>query len=97
MGQLSFESKFTGKRPSVSNTLRIIITMPRASRQTAYWVCVAFMAAGLAGCAETSYPSLPNLPSANDSSLLTPSEQEKAIKDLSAERAQASEQQKSSR
>lgn len=71
--------------------------MPRALRQTAYWVCVALVGVGLAGCAETTYPSLPDLPSANDSSLLSPTEQQKAIKDLSAERAQSGEAGKSSR
>lgn len=70
--------------------------MPRALRRTAYWVCVAVVGAVLAGCAETTYPSLPGLPSSSDSSLLTPTEQQKAIKDLSAERAQASEVGKSS-
>lgn len=58
--------------------------MPRALSKTAYWVCVAVLAAVCAGCAETTYPSLPTLPSVGDS-LLTPSEQQKAIKDLSQE------------
>jgi hypothetical protein len=49
----------------------------------------------LAGCAETTYPSLPGLPSGGDS-LLTPTEQQKAIRDLSAERAQTGEVEKPS-
>jgi hypothetical protein len=61
--------------------------MPRALNKTAYWVCVAVMGAVLAGCAETTYPSLPSLPSVGDS-LLTPTEQQKTIKDLSGDKAQ---------
>jgi hypothetical protein len=38
----------------------------------------------LAACAEATYPDLPRLPSAGDS-LLTPTEQQRAIKDLSEE------------
>jgi hypothetical protein len=44
----------------------------------------------LAGCAETTYPELPSLPTGSES-LLTPSQQEKAIKDLSATRSQTGE------
>jgi hypothetical protein len=69
--------------------------MPRALNRTAYWVCVALVGAVLAGCAETTYPSLPGLPSGGDS-LLTPTEQQKAIRDLSAERAQTGEVEKPS-
>ena len=65
--------------------------MPRALRRTAYWVCVSVVGASLAGCAETTYPTLPSLPSGSDS-LLTPTQQEKAIKDL--ERSQTGEQDK---
>jgi hypothetical protein len=75
---------------SVPATLRIII-MPRAMTRTAYWVCIAVIGASLAGCAETTYPTLPGLPSGGDS-LLTPTQQEKAIKDL--ERSQTGEQDK---
>jgi len=65
--------------------------MPRATKRTAYWVCVAVIGASLAGCAETTYPTLPSLSSGSDSSLLSPTEQQKAIKDLSEERAQTGE------
>ena len=75
---------------SVPATLRIIV-MPRAMKRTAYWVCVAVIGASLAGCAETTYPSLPSLPSGGDTSLLSPADQQKAIKDLSAERSQTGE------
>jgi hypothetical protein len=61
--------------------------MPRASARIAYWVCVAVFSAVLAGCAETTYPSLPSLPSVGDS-LLTPTEQKKTIKDISGDTAQ---------
>ncbi len=67
--------------------------MPRALTKTAYWVCVAVLGGLLAGCAQATYPSLPTLPSGGDS-LLTPTEQQKAIKDLSAERAQTGEVEK---
>jgi hypothetical protein len=72
---------------SVSITLRIIV-MPRASARIAYWVCVAVLGAVLAGCAETTYPSLPTLPSVGDS-LLTPTEQQKTIKDISGNKPTA--------
>lgn len=58
--------------------------MPRALRKMAYLVCVAAAAAVLAGCAETTYPDLPGVPSAGDS-LLSPTEQQRAIRDLSEE------------
>ena len=64
--------------------------MPRALSRIVCWVCVALAGAVLAGCAEATYPTLPSLPSVGDS-LLSPSEQQKAIKDLSAERAQTGE------
>ena len=72
-------------------TLRIII-MPRALSKIVCWLCVAVAGMVLAGCAETSYPSLPTLP--NIGNLLSPSQQEKAIKDLSSERAQTGETEK---
>jgi hypothetical protein len=59
--------------------------MPRALTTIAYWVCVAAMGMVLAGCAETTYPSLPGLPSESER-LLTPTQQEKAIKDIGGER-----------
>jgi hypothetical protein len=68
--------------------------MPRALSKTVCWVCVAIVGAFLAGCAETTYPSLPSIPSASDS-LLSPTQQEKTIKDLSAERAQTGQVEKS--
>jgi hypothetical protein len=61
--------------------------MPRALTRLAYWVCVAVLGAVLAGCAETTYPSLPTLPTVGDS-LLSPSEQQKTIKDISGDKAQ---------
>ncbi len=64
--------------------------MPRALSRIAYWVCVAVLGSVLAGCAETTYPSLPTLPTVSDS-LLSPSEQQKTIRDLSGEKAQAGE------
>jgi hypothetical protein len=64
--------------------------MPRASKRIAYWVCVAVLGSVLASCAETTYPSLPTLPSVGDS-LLTPTEQQKTIRDLSGEQAQTGE------
>ena len=67
--------------------------MPRASARTAYWVCVAVSLAVLAGCAESIYPSLPPLPPVGDS-LLTPTEQQKTIKDLSEDKAQKGQVQK---
>ena len=67
--------------------------MPRASARMGYWVCVTVSLAVLAGCAESSYPSLPTLPSVADG-LLTPTEQQKAIKDLSRDKAQTSQVQK---
>jgi hypothetical protein len=73
-------------------TLRKTI-MPRAITIIAYGVCVALMGAALSGCAETTYPSLPGLPSVGDS-LLTPNEQEKAIKDLSGPKSQTGEVEK---
>jgi hypothetical protein len=64
--------------------------MPRALSKIVCWVCVAFAGTFLAGCAETTYPTLPGIPSVGDS-LLSPTQQEKTIKDLSAERAQTGE------
>lgn len=57
--------------------------MRRGLKLTALLICAAG-AAALSGCAETIYPRLPNLGGVG-STLLTPSEQEKAIKDLTAE------------
>lgn len=57
-------------------------------------VILGFWVAGLAalsGCAETIYPRLPNLGGIRDK-LLTPTEQEKAIKDLSTEQKTHGEQ-----
>lgn len=59
----------------------------------AYWVCVAISSVVLAGCAETAYPSLPTLPPVGDN-LLTPTEQQKTIKDLSGDKAQTGQVQK---
>jgi hypothetical protein len=67
--------------------------MPRALTRIAYWVCVAVFGAFLAGCAETTYPTLPPLPSGGDS-LLTPTEQQRAIKDLSGTKSQTGETEK---
>ena len=67
--------------------------MPRTLSKAVCWVCVVLAGALLTGCAETTYPTLPSLPSVGDS-LLSPSEQEKKIKDLSAERAQTGEVEK---
>ena len=64
--------------------------MPRTLSKAVCWICIVLAGAVLAGCAETTYPTLPSLPSVGDS-LLSPTEQEKAIKDLSAERAQTGE------
>jgi hypothetical protein len=61
--------------------------MPRTLTKAVCWVCVVLAGAVLVGCAEATYPTLPSLPSVGDS-LLSPTEQEKTIKDLSAERAQ---------
>jgi hypothetical protein len=57
--------------------------MRRGLKLTALLMCLAGSAA-LSGCAETIYPRLPDLGGVG-STLLTPSEQEKAIKDLTAE------------
>jgi hypothetical protein len=67
--------------------------MPRALTKLAYWVCVAALGATLAGCAETTYPSLPSLPSVGDS-LLTPTERQKTINDLSGDKAQTGQAEK---
>jgi hypothetical protein len=67
--------------------------MPRALSKIVCWVCIASLGAALAGCAETTYPTLPTIPSVGDS-LLSPTEQQKAIKDLSSERAQTGEVEK---
>jgi hypothetical protein len=64
--------------------------MSRALTKIAYCVCIAFLGAVLAGCAETTYPNLPDLSPSTDR-LLTPTEQQKAIRDLSGERAQTGE------
>jgi hypothetical protein len=72
-----------------------MIIMPRALAKIAYWVCIGVVSAALCGCAETTYPSLPSLPSSNDS-LLSPAQQEKTIKDLSAEKSQTGEEKGSS-
>jgi hypothetical protein len=60
--------------------------MLRGIKLTAFAVCV-FGTAALAGCADTIYPRLPSLTS-NAGSLLTPTEQQKAIQDLTAEQKQ---------
>jgi hypothetical protein len=60
--------------------------MSRALTKIAYCVCIASLAATLVGCAESSYPSLPGLPSANER-LLTPTEQQKVIRDIGGESA----------
>jgi hypothetical protein len=57
--------------------------MRRGLKLTALIICVAGSAA-LSGCSESIYPRLPNLGGIG-STLLTPTEQEKAIKDLTAE------------
>ena len=67
--------------------------MPRGLRLTAFWVCIAVAGVTLAGCAETTYPELPTVPAVRDS-LLTPSEQEKAIRDLSSEKVHGSQAEK---
>ena len=64
--------------------------MPRALTKIAYCVCIALLGAVLAGCAETVYPSLPDLTPSNDR-LLTPSQQEQAIRDLSGDKSQTGE------
>ncbi len=53
-------------------------------------VCV-LASAGLAGCADTVYPRLPDLGGIG-STLLTPTEQKKAISDLAAEQKNAGTQ-----
>ncbi len=57
--------------------------MLRGFKMTALVLCVACSAA-LSGCAETIYPRLPDLGGVGGN-LLTPKEQEKTIKDLTAE------------
>jgi hypothetical protein len=57
--------------------------MLRGYKLMAVALCVVSMA-GLSGCAETIYPRLPDLGGIGKN-LLTPKEQEQAIKDLSAE------------
>jgi hypothetical protein len=84
---------FSWTRLGWSNIEETMIIMPHALKQMAYWVCIAASGAVLAGCAETSYPTLPTIPSVGDS-LLSPNEQQKAIKDLSSERAQTGEVEK---
>lgn len=61
--------------------------MSRALAKLTYCVCIASLAAALAGCAESSYPSLPGLPSATNERLLTPTEQQKAIRDIGGDSA----------
>lgn len=65
--------------------------MSRGLKQRAYWVGAAMMGAVLAGCAETTYPNLPTIPTVSDS-LLTPTEQEKAIRDLSKDKVRGGEE-----
>jgi hypothetical protein len=60
--------------------------MLRGIKLTAFAVCLMGTAA-LSGCADTIYPRLPSLTS-NAGSLLTPTEQQKAIQDLTAEQKQ---------
>jgi hypothetical protein len=57
--------------------------MLRGFRLTAGVLCVLVPAA-LSGCAETIYPRLPDI-GGSIGTLLTPSEQEKTIKDLTSE------------
>ncbi len=57
--------------------------MLRGIKLTAAVLCVV-AAASLTGCAETSYPRLPDLTGIGGN-LLTPQQQQQAIKDLSTE------------
>jgi hypothetical protein len=57
--------------------------MLRGFKLTAGVLCVVVPAA-LSGCADTIYPRLPDL-SVSGGNLLTPTEQEKTIKDLTSE------------
>jgi hypothetical protein len=57
--------------------------MLRGFKLTAGVLCVVIPAA-LSGCADTIYPRLPDL-SVSGGNLLTPTEQEKTIKDLTSE------------
>lgn len=57
--------------------------MLRGFKLTAGVLCVVSLSA-LSGCAETIYPRLPDL-GTNGGNLLTPTEQEKTIKDLASE------------
>ncbi len=57
--------------------------MLRGFKLTAGVLCVVIPAA-LSGCAETIYPRLPDL-GTSGGNLLTPTEQEKTIKDLASE------------
>ena len=57
--------------------------MLRGFKLTAGVICVVIPAA-LSGCADTIYPRLPDL-GPSGSNLLTPSEQEKTIKDLTSQ------------
>jgi hypothetical protein len=70
-----------GKRPGAFQKTLGKIIMSRALIKITYCVCVASLAGGLAGCAETTYPSLPGLPSENQR-LLTPSQQEQTIREI---------------
>jgi hypothetical protein len=57
--------------------------MLRGLKLTAAVLCVG-IAAALSGCADTIYPRLPDIGGAA-SNLLTPSERDKTIKDLTSE------------
>ncbi|MGB0085592.1 MAG: hypothetical protein WBP94_09510 [Rhodomicrobiaceae bacterium] len=57
--------------------------MLRGFKTAAVVLCVVG-SAGLSGCAETSYPRLPDLTGIGHD-LLTPQQQQQAIKDLSTE------------
>lgn len=67
--------------------------MSRALAKIGYCVCIASLGAVLAGCAETTYPTLPDL-SPSNTRLLTPSEQQKAIRDIGGDPAQTGQTEK---
>ena len=77
-----------GKRPGAFQKTLGKIIMSRALIKIMYCVCVASLAAALAGCADSAYPSLPGLPSAENQRLLTPSQQEKTIREIGGDKVQ---------
>jgi hypothetical protein len=77
-----------GKRPGAFQKTLGKIIMSRALTKITCCVCIASLAAALAGCADTAYPSLPGLPSSENQRLLTPSEQEKTIRDIGGDKVQ---------